>query len=151
MGRVHPRDFLSTDEDGLGLPCSVLCLGHHPGKCVSLLPHRTTASDHLLCHVPCGPNPENKATCELRTNIWAQFDVLWASLVAQTGENLPAVQETWVQIPGSGRSPGEGNGNPLQYSCLEDPTDRGAWRSTVHGVPKSRTQLSKLTLSLLSS
>ena len=37
-------------------------------------------------------------------------------------------------IPGSGRSPGEGNGNPLQYSCLEKPTDRGAWQATVHGV-----------------
>ena len=42
-------------------------------------------------------------------------------------------------IPGSGRSPGEGNGDPLQYSCLENPTDRGAWRATVHGVAKSRT------------
>ena len=37
-------------------------------------------------------------------------------------------------IPGSGRSPGEGNGNPLQYSCLENPMDGGAWRATVHGV-----------------
>ena len=37
-------------------------------------------------------------------------------------------------IPGSGRSPGEGNGNPLQYSCLENPTNREAWRATVHGV-----------------
>ena len=37
-------------------------------------------------------------------------------------------------IPGSGRSPGEGNGNPLQYSCLENPMDRGAWQGTVHGV-----------------
>ena len=36
-------------------------------------------------------------------------------------------------IPGSGRSPGEGNGNPLQYSCLENPTDRGAWQAAVHG------------------
>ena len=42
-------------------------------------------------------------------------------------------------IPGLGRSPGEGNGNPLQYSCLEKPRDRGAWRATVHGVPKSWT------------
>ena len=42
-------------------------------------------------------------------------------------------------IAGSGRSSGEGNGNPFQYSCLEDPTDRGAWRATVHGVAKSRT------------
>ena len=39
-------------------------------------------------------------------------------------------------IPGSGRSPGEGNGNPLQYSCLENPTDRGAWQATVHGVTR---------------
>ena len=45
-------------------------------------------------------------------------------------------------IPQSGTSPGEGNGNPLQYSCLENPMDRGAWRATVHGVTKSRTQLS---------
>ena len=45
-------------------------------------------------------------------------------------------------IPGSGRSPRGGNGNPLQYSCLENPMNRGAWRATVHGVAKSRTQLS---------
>ena len=42
-------------------------------------------------------------------------------------------------IPGSGRSPGEENGNPLQYSCLENPMDGGAWSATVHGVAKSRT------------
>ena len=41
--------------------------------------------------------------------------------------------------PGSGRPPGEGNGNPLQYSCLENYMDRGAWRATVHGVGKSQT------------
>ena len=45
-------------------------------------------------------------------------------------------------IPGSGISPGEGNGYPLQHSCLENPLDRGAWQATVHGVAKSRTQLS---------
>ena len=44
-------------------------------------------------------------------------------------------------IPGLGRSSKEGNGNPLQYSCLENPMDRGAWRATVHGVAKSRTLL----------
>ena len=43
-------------------------------------------------------------------------------------------------IPGLGRSPGEGNGNPLQYSCLENPMDGGAWWATVHGVAKSRTR-----------
>ena len=45
-------------------------------------------------------------------------------------------------IPGSGRSPEEGNGYPLQYSCLENSMDRGAWRAIVHGVTKSQTQLS---------
>ena len=44
-------------------------------------------------------------------------------------------------IPGLGRSPGEGNGNPLQYSCLENPRDRGAWWATVHAVAKSWTRL----------
>ena len=48
-------------------------------------------------------------------------------------------------IPGSGRSPGEGNGNPLHYSCLENPMDRGAWQATVHRVAKSRTRLSDFT------
>ena len=45
-------------------------------------------------------------------------------------------------IPGLGRSPGRGNGKSLQYSCLENPMDRGAWRAIVHGVAKSWTQLS---------
>ena len=45
-------------------------------------------------------------------------------------------------IPGSGRSPGEGNGNPLQYYCLENPMDRGAWQAAVYGVAKSQTRLS---------
>ena len=48
-------------------------------------------------------------------------------------------------IPGSGRFPGEGKGNPLQYSCLENPMDRGAWSATVHGVAKNRTRLRDFT------
>ena len=48
-------------------------------------------------------------------------------LEAQMVKHLCTMQENWVSIPGSGRSPGEGNGNPLQYSCLENPMDRGAW------------------------
>ena len=43
-------------------------------------------------------------------------------------------------IPGSGRPPGGGNGNPLQYSCLENPTDRGVWQATIHGVARSLTE-----------
>ena len=48
-------------------------------------------------------------------------------------------------IPGSGRSPGEGNSNPLQYSCLENPTQGGAWQATFHGVAESWTRLSDCT------
>ena len=49
-------------------------------------------------------------------------------------------------IPGSGRSPGGGPGNPLQYSCLENPMDRGAWWATVHGVPQSWTCPKRLSM-----
>ena len=51
-------------------------------------------------------------------------------------------------IPGLGVSPGEGHGNPLQYSCLENPMDRGAWWATVHVVAKSQTRLSNFTFFL---
>ena len=49
------------------------------------------------------------------------------------------VAGTMCSIPGLGRSPGEGHGNPLQYSCLEIPMDRGVWLTAVHGVAKSQT------------
>ena len=68
-----------------------------------------------------------------------------ASLVAQLVKNPPAVQEfacstgDLSSVPESQRSPGEGNGNPLQYSCLESPMDRGAWWATVRGVAESDT------------
>ena len=54
-------------------------------------------------------------------------------------------------IPGSGRSPGGGHGNPLQYSCLENPMDRGAWWATVHKDCKSRTQLKQLSTDAMSN
>ena len=56
-------------------------------------------------------------------------------------KNPPANAGDVGSIPGSGRSPGEENGNPLQYSCLENPMGRGAWRATVHRVAKSWTRL----------
>ena len=59
-----------------------------------------------------------------------------ASLIAQLVKNLTADAGDLGSIPGLGRSPGEGNGNPLQYSCLENPMDRGAWRATVHEVAR---------------
>ena len=64
-----------------------------------------------------------------------------ASLVAQMVKNPPANAGDPDLIPGLGRSLGERNVNPLQYSCLENPMDREAWRAAVHGVPKSWTGL----------
>ena len=71
--------------------------------------------------------------------------ILWTSVKISGGtkvKNPPAdagdIRGTGL-IPGLGRSPGEGNGNPLQYSCLENPMDSGAWWATVHGVAKSQT------------
>ena len=67
------------------------------------------------------------------------------SLVAQMVKHLAYNVGDLGFIPGSGRSSGEGNGNPLQYSCLENPMDREAWWATVHGVAKSGTWLSDFT------
>ena len=68
-----------------------------------------------------------------------------ASQVALVVKNPPANagdMRDAGSIPGSGRTPGEGHGNPLQYACLENSMDRGAWRATVHGIAKSQIQLS---------
>ena len=67
---------------------------------------------------------------------------IWASQMAQVVKNLPSNAEDAALTPGSGRSPGGGNGNSLQYSFLENRMDGGAWWATVHGVSKSQTQLS---------
>ena len=60
-------------------------------------------------------------------------------------KNLPANAGAMGLIPGLGRSPGEGNGNPLQCSCLGNPMDRGAWRATVQGIAQSRTRPKRLS------
>ena len=65
-------------------------------------------------------------------------------------KNLPADEDVAL-IPSPGRSPGEGNGNPLQHSCLENPIDGGAWRATVHGVAKSQTLLNGQTTTIIIS
>ena len=75
---------------------------------------------------------------------WALTErLLWAGLPwGSDSDESTCDAGDMHSIPGSGRSPAEGNGNPLQCSCLENPMDRRAWRATVHGVTKSRTQLS---------
>ena len=81
-----------------------------------------------------------------RTEIHS-YSGTWGFQVALVVKNLPAnagdVRDA-SSIPGSGRSPGAGHGNPLQYSCLENSVDRGAWWAIVHGVEKSHTQLKQL-------
>ena len=79
--------------------------------------------------------------------MWREFDAgpavgfpdgtVVRNLPANAGDTRDA-----GSISGLGRSPGEGNGNPLQYSCLENSMDKGAWRATVHGVAKNQTRLS---------
>ena len=77
---------------------------------------------------------ENKRSKAQRTSLVAQ-------MVKASGYNVGDLGS----IPGLGRSPGEGNGNPLWYSCLENPMDGGAWWAAVHGIAKSQTQLSNFT------
>jgi len=74
----------------------------------------------------------------------ATTDLLVALVVKNPSANAGDKRNTGL-IPGSGRSPGGGNGNPLQYSCLENSMDRGAWWATVHGVAKSQTRLKRLS------
>ena len=72
----------------------------------------------------------------------------WASQVALVVKNQPAnagKARDVGSIPGLGTSSGGGHVNPLQYPCLENPRDRGAWQATVHGITKSRTQLKWLS------
>ena len=89
---------------------------------------------------------------------WSVFSLLryynlgppWCSVVKKKKKKeicLP-MQEMWVWFPGLGRSPGEGNGNLLQYSCLRNPMNREACQATVHGVAKNQTQLSDWTCTL---
>ena len=89
--------------------------------------------------------------CLSKIRIWANFILCFIGDVCFSGESilytlyLPANEGDVGHvgsIPGLGSSPGEGNGNPLQYSCLENSMGRGAWWATVHGVTKSRTRLS---------
>ena len=69
-----------------------------------------------------------------------------ASLVDQMVKNLPAMQQTQAQSLGQEYSPGEGNGNPLQYSCLANSMGRGAWWATVHGIAKSHNLTDSLQI-----
>ena len=70
----------------------------------------------------------------------------WVALVVKNPPAKAGDRRDQGSIPGLGRSPGKGHGNPLQYSCLENPVDRGAWWAAVHGVSQSQTQLKQLSM-----
>ena len=98
-----------------------------------------------------GPTAHRKPSSTFPLNYRHAF--LWVCIqVVSVVKNLPAIvgdTRDMGSIPGSGRSPRGGNGNPLQYSCLENPMDRGAWWATIHGATKSRTWLSNWTQNIL--
>ena len=80
--------------------------------------------------------------CDSSSLKFVRIVIFWGFPGGSVVKNLPAKAGDAGSIPGLGRSPGEENGNPLQYSCLEIPMDRGVWQATVHGFTKSQTQLS---------
>ena len=102
----------------------------------------------LICHLTSRSHLWRYAVTEVRIsdvweNLW-KVGIIGPSLVVQVVQNPPANAEDVRDaglIPGLGRSPGGGHGNPLRYSCLENPMDRGARQVTVHGAAKSWTQL----------
>ena len=91
------------------------------------------------------PNPM-WALCVLAVLLTCAAGVRYAGLEGTSGGSVSKEHACTVgdlsSVPQLGRSPGKGNGNPLQYPCLENPMDREAWRATVHGVAKSQTRLS---------
>ena len=116
------------------------------------------SSPSLAC-VNIGPGPKDKTQTYIHTEWWCMYSqlevvvprvacvVIGSGFPGGSGVKNPCARAGEAGlIPGSGRPPGEGNGNPpqypLQYSCLENPMDRGVWRAPVHGVSKSWTQLS---------
>ena len=128
-------------------PCGVGADGLHLSPC-SVTDHVTLAK--LLSHrMGIMILPPHSGAGRTRVRVTALFFLFLSGrlgfqgdpLVAQMVKSLPAMQETRVQPLGGGRSPGEGNGILLQYSCLGNPMDGGAWQATVHGVTKSWTQL----------
>ena len=92
-----------------------------------------------------GNRPSNRLQCQAGS--WRTIVISWGFLGGSAVKNPSTVQEDpgdTGSIPALGRSPGGRHGNPLEYSCLENPKDKGAWRATVHRVSKNRTWLKRL-------
>ena len=102
---------------------------------------------HQLC--PESPSGSHAPGCEQRHKVSLGTRALWGFPSGSDSKESACNPGELGWIPGWGRSPGGGHGNPLQYSCLENPGDRGAWWATVHGVAKSQTRLLSTFLSVL--
>ena len=101
-----------------------------------------THSSILACRIRWTEEPGGLQSMWSESDTTERLTLLFGvSQVALVVKNPPTNAGDLGSMPGLGRSPGDGNGNPLQYSCLENPMDRGAWWVTVHGVSKSWTRL----------
>ena len=139
MGLAAPRHVKSArNKDWIRVPCI--------GRWIlTYWTTREVPKQGLLMLIP-KPHSTPAAGQSLPQLLGATLVILhlpsWPTEVMLVVKNLPANEGDTGLIPGWGRSPGEGNGNPLHYSFLENPRDKGAWRATVHGVAKSQAQLS---------
>ena len=107
-----------------------------PNKCI----HQVLGGNWGVTRIRAGGQQSATVTVHSGPRVgpasWAMFGLISGGLEVK----VPASNVGDLgSIPGSGRSPGEGNGNPFQCSCLENPMDGGAWKAAVHGVAKSRT------------
>ena len=113
---------------------------------INPLCHCVTTTTHLQCFFPSGNYDSNNSPFLLPYNLRHRCSVS-PNLTAPGTRGASGKESTWNagkadSVSGSGTAPGVGNGKPLQYSCLENSMDRGAWWATVHGVAKSHTRLS---------
>ena len=114
---------------------NVLALNYIVGKYV-IYERKICPIVHVQCYLQ-----------EIIIAVWSTCAVIWWCLHLGGSDGKASAYSVGDlgSIPGSGRSSGEGNGNPLQYSCLENAMDGGVWYATVYGVEKSQTQLSNFT------
>ena len=135
-----PHKFCSGPSHLLYLLLEVKCyswmlMDRNPQVAVRTYPHRDKVSPAVTKGTLSFPTVQ-LASC-------MQMLPRWRLVVKNPPAAAPDVRDVGL-IPGSGRFPGGGHGTPLQYPCLENPMDRGAWRATVHGVAESRTRLERL-------
>ena len=142
---LHQKEL---NQRQLGGPRALLVKATTNTTCViNLPPAPCRPLPHFLelGYTPAGPCPGQGQGPTRKEKKWIPGP--GNPLVAQMVKNLPTKAEDLGSIPGSGTTPGDGHGNPLQHSCLENPMDRGVWQATVHEVTESWTRLTDQTTS----